>query len=152
MGWTDSHLHVFEVGRPKGFRIECPFAEPELGEEIRHWTTELKLKRVFKERGISVAYRYDLGDDWLHEVLLEDNFPRPKGKAFPICVAGERSCPPEDCGGVEGYAECLESLHRQDPEDERLVWLGDWRPDGYEPEDVVFEQPRTRFLQSCGED
>jgi hypothetical protein len=26
----------------------------------------------------------------------------------PVCVAGERHCPPEDVGGVPGYQEFLE--------------------------------------------
>ena len=34
-----------------------------------------------------------------------------------LCVEGERNCPPEDVGGVWGYAEYLESL--ADPKHER---------------------------------
>jgi len=27
---------------------------------------------------------------------------------FAICIGGENSCPPEDCGGVRSYSELLE--------------------------------------------
>ena len=29
---------------------------------------------------------------------------------YPVCVAGERACPPEDVGGAFGYAEFLAAL------------------------------------------
>ncbi len=39
---------------------------------------------------------------------------REKGVKYPICVDGERACPPEDCGGPGGYNKVLETL--ADPE------------------------------------
>jgi len=42
-------------------------------------------------------------------------------------VVGEMKCPPEDCGGVWGYAEMLEILKQPDHEEyeSNLEWLGD---------------------------
>jgi hypothetical protein len=41
-------------------------------------------------------------------------------------VAGHRACPPEDCGGIWGYASLLEVLANPDNEEhaDRLEWLG----------------------------
>jgi len=57
------------------------------------------------------------------------------GKPYPTCLAGERACPPEDCGGTYGYAELLEII--SDPEHEEyldtMTWLGgDFHPEAFE--------------------
>lgn len=64
--------------------------------------------------------------------------PSP-GAIVPSCVAGKGACPPEDCGGVWGYAEMLEVLTDPDhPErEERLQWLGrEWDPSAFDLEAV----------------
>ena len=55
-----------------------------------------------------------------------------KGVAFPVCLAGERAGPPEDCGGLEAFQDmlaCIKEPHT-DLGREWLEWLG---PD-YHPE------------------
>ncbi|MBN1289718.1 MAG: hypothetical protein JXA49_08800 [Actinobacteria bacterium] len=39
-------------------------------------------------------YIYDFGDYWKHAIELEDILPAGKGKQYPVCVGGKRSCPP----------------------------------------------------------
>lgn len=148
MGWEDRHLHVFEIGGSEGIRIECPFAEPEFGEHIQHWTTEVALKEYFKRAGNSAAYRYDFGDDWLHLIELEKILPVQENLKYPQCIEGARACPPEDCGGSSGYERYLEVLKRADPDDESFIWLGDWMPEKFDPRRIKFNEPRKRFLQS----
>ena len=45
---------------------------------------------------------------------------------YPRCTGGRRAAPPDDCGGIWGYAELVEVLN--DPADQehndRLEWLG----------------------------
>jgi hypothetical protein len=70
-------------------------------------------------------YEYDFGDRWEHEVIVENDTVNINTK-YPIyCVEGERACPPEDCGGVDGYAELLRILaNPDDPEyGEKSDWL-----------------------------
>ena len=56
-----------------------------------------------------MVYLYDFGDGWRHEVFLEKIMPsEPPTK--PLCLAGERKCPPEDVGGPSGYQEFLEVI------------------------------------------
>ncbi len=47
-------------------------------------------------------------------------------QGYPVCTAGERACPPEDCGGPHGYVELLKTLtNRKHPEHKRLLeWVG----------------------------
>lgn len=47
-------------------------------------------------------YVYDFGDYWQHDVLLEAVLQPAPGRKYPRCIAGERSCPPEDVGGIGG--------------------------------------------------
>ena len=63
------------------------------------------------------------------------------------------ACPPEDCGGLGGYARCVELAMStdRDEEDEFLIWLGDWKPDDFDSGKVRFENPKKRFLE-CMED
>ena len=52
-------------------------------------------------------------------------------------LAGERACPPEDCGGTTGYAHLVYfvetggDIRDDDPEGLR-AWLGGWRPDAFD--------------------
>ena len=62
--------------------------------------------------------------------------PLAEGEPCPGCLAGERACPPEDCGGPWGYQELLEAL--ADPEHERhdelTEWLNGYEGVGFDPE------------------
>jgi len=85
-----------------------------------------KISDVLKEQGDSVLYVYDLGDDWRHEVVLEKILPAPGTTVRPVCLSGERHCPPEDVGGTAGYEEFLEVIF--DPRHEEYAhnvrWAG----------------------------
>lgn len=153
MGWQDYHLHcfVFKIKLPIGghriIRIECPFSEPDLfGDEEELYTTEVPLKRFFVNVKDKTLYEYDYGDGWEHEIVLEDILPKREKVKYPVCLAGELACPPEDCGGVPGYYDCIEAIKNQDNSDDRLDWLGDWAPDNFNPDEVKFEEPRKRYL------
>jgi hypothetical protein len=57
-----------------------------------------------------MRYDYDFGDVWEHEVVLEKIVPRESKMKYPAVLAGKRACPPEDIGGVWGYAHFLEAV------------------------------------------
>jgi len=149
MGWTDSHLHLFEVpARRKNQeprRIFCPFMEPDLDEGPLLLGTEVPVTVHLERVNDRVVYEYDFGDGWIHEVLLENISPRAPRRRCPECMGGVGACPPEDCGGVSGYYECLRVYEERDDSDGLLTWLGNWRPDRFDPEAVVFENPRKRL-------
>jgi hypothetical protein len=121
MGWRDAHLHEFIIR-------DVRYGEPEPDEP--HYEVEpernFSLREVAPLAGLRFEYVYDLGDGWLHDVLVERIDEAPEPLLSPVCLAGERACPPEDCGGFPGYAELLEILRDPDhPEhEERLGWLG----------------------------
>jgi hypothetical protein len=78
------------------------------------------------------VYEYDFGDSWEHVVLVEKVSPPEAGQRYPLCVKGKRACPPEDVGGVWGYAYFLEAL--QDPGHERHEDYREWVGEEFDPE------------------
>ena len=127
MGWIGGHLHAFDVdGRQYG----DPATTDDVANENR-----LTLNGVVKSGVKRFGYTYDFGDDWEHVVAVEKTLAPAPGQAYPACVDGKRNCPPEDCGGVWGYAELLEIL--ADPahpeREERLEWIGgDFDPEAFD--------------------
>jgi hypothetical protein len=124
LGWWNSHLHKFEIN---GERYG-PAAPDDLdfGMEMRD-EDGVTLGNLIPKSGRSSRwiYEYDFGDGWRHELLFE-GFPNPCLQAKePLCVEGERACPPEDCGGSRGYGEYLAAIH--DPKHEQHEELLGWR-------------------------
>jgi hypothetical protein len=120
MGWTDSHLHSFEI-RGEHFGVPSPEDWTPLHDERRARLADVLAAP--KERAL---YTYDFGDNWEHEIVVENILqPEPQVR-YPVCVAGRRACPPEDVGGPWGYGRLIEALSDpSDPErEEYLDWLG----------------------------
>ena len=45
---------------------------------------------------------------------------------YPVCLAGENACPPEDSGGVWRYSEMLKIIHPAHEEYlDTMTWLGE---------------------------
>ncbi len=126
MGWTNSHLHRFEVNG-------VVHGDPELlyegweDEELPVDSLETRISQIVPKDGkqFRFDYEYDFGDGWEHEVLFEGCLRAEKGVRYPLCVEGERACPPEDAGGPYGYDEYLEAM--ADPEHEGWEEMSDWR-------------------------
>lgn len=98
-----------------------------------------KLSKLLPKGGMSFRFRYeyDFGDGWMHDVLFERTVDAESGARFPVCVAGARACPPEDCGGSPGYAEFLEAIEDSDhPDHEDMIeWVGGrFDPEEFSPE------------------
>jgi len=136
MGWTNSHLHQFEIDGDR-------YGDPELlecGEPDHDYidSTVTKISEIVPQDGkrFRFDYEYDFGDGWEHEVLFEGCLRAEKGVRYPLCLEGERCCPPEDVGGIWGYTEFLEAIaDPQHEEHERLLeWAGPFDPEAFSAE------------------
>jgi hypothetical protein len=70
---------------------------------------------------------YDFGDSWGHKITVEKVLPSDvTATTIALCLDGARACPPEDCGGVWGYANLLKILkNRKHPEHKDMKeWIG----------------------------
>jgi hypothetical protein len=105
--WHDLHLHVFET--PYG---EFGTEDSELG---HHPEASVTLEQVAPRTKSKLRYTYDFGDDWQHDILVEKVLDRDPAVIYPRCTGGRRAAPPEDSGGVWGYAELVESGAMPDP-------------------------------------
>lgn len=121
MGWTDSHLHQFVKDD-----IMYGIPDDEFDDLDVFDDEQVNLNELLKAEGDSLLYVYDFGDNWRHDMVLEKILPGDADAARPLCVAGDRHCPPEDVGGVPGYQEFLEVIFDPVHEDhERMVtWVG----------------------------
>jgi hypothetical protein len=124
MGWTNSHLHEYEIARQRyglpSDEDDWPGAQP-LNDERR-----VRLKPLIESGLRRFTYQYDFGDNWEHVIKVEDLVAPTSGTPPIVCLAGANACPPEDVGGYPGYAEFLEVL--ADPTHEEhtsmLIWAG----------------------------
>jgi len=156
-GWANSHMHQFHEKDGTRYATPSPYDDdvampggmgaPRVIDERK-----ILLAEVFNRAKKTIAYEYDFGDSWVHAVRFEkkvdseaveypaETFVSAGRGVFSgkeraaVCLAGERSGPPEDCGGLGGYERLLElksTPHSALKSDDRelLEWLGDWEPD-----------------------
>jgi hypothetical protein len=116
IGWTDSHLHQFDTGDARYGIPDPDFAD--LDEDLRD-----ERSATLRDLPATFTYQYDFGDSWEHDIEVLGT-----GGPEPGCVDGEGPCPPEDCGGVPGYAEFREAIgDPSHPEHDHLrAWAGPW--------------------------
>jgi len=136
MGWTNSHLHRFEIlGMVYGDPVLlCDDPECFVGTN----SLETKISEVVPPSGIRFrfSYEYDFGDRWRHDVLFEGCLTASAGVRYPLCLEGERACPPEDVGGLGGYEEFLEAISEpcHEEHEEWRQWAGsDFDPTHFDP-------------------
>ncbi len=131
MGWHDAHLHQFRINNRY---IGVPDPESDAPE----WHTEDE-RKVFLNRVLTddavLTYLYDFGDGWEHRLLVEeydDSDDLRFGDGDAWVDAGERACPPEDCGGVGGLQDFLERLEDEPYSDESKE-MREWAGLDYDP-------------------
>jgi hypothetical protein len=138
MGWENYHLYEFRIGG----RI---YGDPDLDDEREIIDAKkTRIRNVLPDVGAEFEYEYNFGDDWQHDLLLEAVMQSRPDTMCPRCLAGERSCPPEDVGGSGGYADYLEALADPDHEEHQnmMEWRGSFDPETFSIEKVNRELER----------
>lgn len=125
MGWTDSHLHQFIKNR-MNYTVRMKdddFWDDSYSVDYK----KMKISDLLTKMKEKIIYEYDFGDSWEHELILEKILPFDEKTKYPVCIAGEMNCPPEDCGGVWGYTDMIEILKNPDHKEYESYkeWLGD---------------------------
>ena len=137
MGWTNSHLHQFIVGDREEY-ICPPWEDIWEDDEVTN-SKELRLSERLSAPGDKIVYEYDFGESWMHVIELIQTLEPESKQKYPKVIAGAGACPPEDCGGIGGYADLLEKLKkpRTKAYEELMEWLGeDFDPRDYDLAEV----------------
>jgi Plasmid pRiA4b ORF-3-like protein len=159
MGWLDYHLHAFRIKqRNRRNLIEIGIPDDDVGDNvIPGW--KANVADYLLEPGALCSYEYDFGDGWVHEVLLEGILLKEPGEKYPKCIDGQGACPPEDCGGVDGYTDLLQILGNQKHREyqETVDWLKGhaknyypFESDHFDPREVQFWDPKKRWKIAFG--
>ncbi len=144
MGWSNSHLHRFRIGRDHRAPYFVTAFDLDEGDEGL-LEDDVRLDQLLNAEGAELWYEYDFGDGWDHKLTVEEVLQEPP--STPRCTGGRMACPPEDCGGLGGYEELAtwvrsgydvallpgnfdDAAHARD-------WLPlDWHPDHFDVEET----------------
>ncbi|MGA2865067.1 MAG: plasmid pRiA4b ORF-3 family protein [Verrucomicrobiota bacterium] len=155
MGWTNSHLHQFRFGdqvcSDPAFQLEEYGGDPPMLDD-----NNTILMNARPRAGAVLRYEYDFGDSWSHVITVGKLTGPDRALAgMARCLDGARACPPEDCGGVWGYANLLKIIKnpRHKEHKSMLEWLGGrFDPEAFDREKVntylgKLEWPRVSVSQ-----
>lgn len=139
MGWTNSHLHHFMKDRRFYSADESEFYDYENPRKVDYKKNKIRISDLLIHEKDKISYIYDFGDNWEHVLILQKILPIDSTLLYPICLAGSRNCPPEDCGGIYEYSYILKILQEPDHEEhkEYKEWLGDDFDPKYFDKDII---------------
>lgn len=136
MDWHDTHFHDFRQGKGKAIRL---LASPEthdlqLSDDDFDLPDEddVTVEEVFARKGSSITYVYNYEEEWKINLRLED---RANDSGFlPRCTGGERNGPPENCGGIAGYNDCIDAIKSKSSGSADKT--EDWNPEFFDEEEI----------------
>lgn len=136
MGWVGGHLYEFNIN---GYRIGEPHKDDEGWGGKLIDASKKSLDNIISATKGKFMYTYDFGDSWEHLIKVEKFLLKEENIKYPICIEGELNCPPEDCGGVWGFYELLETIkNKKHPENKKtLEWLGgEYDPEYFDKKEI----------------
>ena len=144
MGWDDCHLHMF-IGTDG-----AEYGNPDILDDMDVYDEgSVAVRDLLRHTSNSFRYFYDFGDGWDHDVtLIRAHDDEDSGSIGALCVAGSGACPPEDCGGIGGYARCVDAMSNPsgDYDHEWLAWVRARMPEDVHAFDVSEANRTMRTL------
>lgn len=128
MGWTDAHLHQFDI---KGLLYSVP--QPDEDEPMPVLDERRILLKDVLKLNLQFEYLYDYGDSWRHRIVVDEvkKMDPPFGAAHVEEGAG--ACPPEDAGGTGEYEDFL-NARKENRRSEEVVSFMTWAGEDFDPD------------------
>jgi len=140
MGWTNSHLYMFEA---EGATWGVP--DPDVGGDDLP-ANKTTLAEVLEDTGArSIRYIYDFGDSWEHKLEIGPVTDPVSGDLYPRLTDIAGRCPPEDVGGFPGYEEFVGAM--ADPKHPEHAHLKEWYGDSFDPKITPTDELRFEVLR-----
>lgn len=133
MGWENAHLFEFSNKEISILPGEDEDDFMGVGDTEGIDMGEITVEEVLKKKGAKIKYTYDFGDNWEHQIVVEE-IEKDNGILLhgAICLKGKGNCPPEDCGGPWGYMQMLEAV--SDPKHPEYENYREWLGEDFDPE------------------
>ena len=87
MEWGNYHMHEFPLSEDKFIGDEPPNPQSRRDRSFLK-ESDVKLKKYLNQKGDSIKYIYDFGDNWDHEIEVIGIFEKEKKQEYPVCVDG----------------------------------------------------------------
>jgi hypothetical protein len=130
MGWLDLQDHEFLHGKGKNMNQIIGVSSNSSLASFQN-ENDLTLSQFIgrKKLPLRMLYRYDLVEDWIHEIVFEAK--EANASLVPLMITGERACPIEDSGGPWEYKACLRG---------ESDWMeSSFDPESFDPKTVKFK-------------
>jgi len=151
MGWQEGASHLFTAQDPQ-MNCKTYIGIPSEPDEpvLSEWKVRLK---DYLSANQFMSYTYDLDNEWKHLIEFEGKFDQQADVHYPICLGGERRCPPEILEGVVEYKHYLEVLANPKHPDYARVSkeMGDFNPNDFDISKVLFWDARGRLDMALAE-
>ncbi|MDA3957894.1 plasmid pRiA4b ORF-3 family protein [Oceanispirochaeta sp.] len=141
--WDDEHLHMFSDEHKTRYVSPATTREGEEEDEERFMIDDLltRPRQVLK-------YTYDFGDDWRVGIVVEkiEEYDSYTDADDIVCLAGKGNSPPENCGGLPGFRNMIESG--------MTPWGDPYEPEIFDPEEltrILKERDTEKTFRSAGE-
>ena len=140
MGWKNYHLYEFNI---EGYRIGVlDENETGYGSDRLLDSNAVTLKDVIANQD-SFEYLYDFGNNWKHQIEIENFLKIDPTIIYPICIDGRLNCPPEDCGGIHFFYHCMDVL--KDKKSQEHKQIVEWFPKNFDEEKFEKEKINRRL-------
>ncbi len=140
MDWENQHLFEFRLDKS---RYGIPHADFQDTRNPMRPARSITLKDAISAAGKRFRYVYDMGDYWVHGIVLEEVLSNDRGEPVLQCVGGSGRCPPEDVGGTFGYEEFLQAIAH--PSHEAHAHYIDWIGGEFDPNHFDLEEINRRL-------